>query len=146
MKIKEFLMVYAIGSIGYRFIEILWRGETHWSMGIVGGICFLCMYCIDIVAKAPILQRALYSTLCVTIVEFISGLILNIGLGMDVWDYSTLKFNLLGQISLLYSVFWYFLCIPAHYLCRIVRHRIFGALPQKKRHFPKIFERQPNIR
>lgn len=146
MKIKEFLMVYFIGSIGYRFIEILWRGETHWSMGIVGGICFLCMYGIDIRAKAPLYLRALYSAACVTAVEFVSGLILNIGLGLDVWDYSNLKFNLFGQVSLLYSVLWYFLCIPAHYLCRIVRHRIFGALPQKKRHFTKIFERQPNIR
>lgn len=34
MKKREVLTVYAIGSIGYRMIEVLWRGRTHWTMGI----------------------------------------------------------------------------------------------------------------
>ena len=147
MKIREYGVVYAIGSIGYRFIEVLWRGRTHWTMGLVGGICFLLMYILDYTLKnVRLTVKALISAVSVTTVEFFSGLLINRVFGLAVWDYSAMRFNLLGQISLLYSVLWYFLCIPAHLLCRIVRRRVFGALPAKKRHFTKIFERQPNIR
>lgn len=147
MKKRELAVVYAIGSIGYRFIEVLWRGRTHWTMGVVGGICFLLMYISDFLLKNMRLAvKALISAASVTTVEFFSGLLINRVFCLGVWDYSAMRFNLLGQISLLYSVLWYFLCIPAHLLCKIVRRRVFGALPAKERHFTKIFERQPNIR
>lgn len=147
MKFREYAVVYAIGSIGYRFIEVLWRGRTHWTMGLVGGICFLLMYISDFLLKnVRLALKALISAVNVTAVEFFSGLLINRVFCLGVWDYSGMRFNLFGQISLLYSVLWYFLCIPAHLLCRIVRRRVFGALPAKKRHFTKIFERQPNIR
>ncbi len=147
MKKRELAVVYAIGSIGYRFIEVLWRGRTHWTMGVVGGICFLFMYISDFLLKnVRLAVKALISATGVTTLEFFSGLLINRVFCLGVWDYSAMRFNLLGQISLLYSVLWYFLCIPAHLLCKIVRRRVFGALPAKERHFTKIFERQPNIR
>lgn len=147
MKKRELLTVYAIGSVGYRFIEVLWRGRTHWTMGILGGACFLIMYVTEAAQRRMRLAcRALISSLCVTTVEFFSGLLINRVFRLGVWDYSGMRFNLCGQISLVYSVLWYFLCIAAHLLCRILRRRVFGALPTAKRHFTKIFERQPNIR
>lgn len=147
MKKREVLTVYAIGSIGYRMIEVLWRGRTHWTMGICGGVCFLFIYVSELVYRRRRLAvRALISTVWVTAVEFFSGLLINRVFRLGVWDYSGMRFNLCGQISLIYSILWYFLCIPAHLLCRIIRRRVFGALPTAKRHFTKIFERQPNIR
>ena len=147
MKKREVLTVCAIGSIGYRMIEVLWRGRTHWTMGICGGVCFLFIYVYELVHRRRRLAvRALISTVWVTAVEFFSGLLINRVFRLGVWDYSGMRFNLCGQISLIYSILWYFLCIPAHLLCRIIRRRVFGALPTAKRHFTKIFERQPNIR
>ena len=147
MKKREVLTVYAIGSIGYRMIEVLWRGRTHWTMGICGGVCFLFIYVSELVHRRRRLAvRALISTVWVTAVEFFSGLLINRVFRLGVWDYSGMRFNLCGQISLIYSILWYFLCIPAHLLCRIIRRRVFGALPTAKRHFTKIFERQPNSR
>ena len=32
--------IFLIGGALYNLIEILWRGYTHWSMFIVGGLCF----------------------------------------------------------------------------------------------------------
>ena len=29
-----------IGGVVYMGIETLWRGYTHWSMGVLGGVCF----------------------------------------------------------------------------------------------------------
>lgn len=142
---KEILTVYAIGSIGYRFIEILWRGRTHWTMGVVGGICFICIYCFEYIFKrTPLFIRAFYSAVCITAIELLSGLVINNQLGLAVWDYSGMRFHFMGQICLLYSVLWYFLCIPAHSLCKLIRHRVFDALPKKKRYLTNIFERQSN--
>ena len=129
MKIKEFLHIYAIGAIAYMFIEVLWRGYTHWTMGAIGGICFTLIYLIELrLKRAHIFKRAFLSALCITSVEFLSGLIINRVLNLNVWDYSNMKFNLMGQISLVYSVLWYFLCIPALLLSKLLRHRVFGVL------------------
>ena len=40
-----------------------------------------------------------------------AGLILNVWLGLDIWDYSNLPLNLCGQICLWYSALWYVLCL-----------------------------------
>ena len=47
-------------------------------------------------------------TLGVLVLEFITGLIVNRWLGLNVWDYSDLRFNIMGQVSLLF----YFLFMP----------------------------------
>lgn len=147
MKLKEIFTVYAIGSVGYMFIEILWRGRTHWTMGILGGICFLFIYFFENKAKnlgLPI--KALVSALFVTFLEFLTGIMVNMIFKLNVWDYSNLKFNILGQISLVYSFLWYFICIPAHIMSKILKHRVFDVLPEGGLRKTKIFERQPSIR
>lgn len=127
-----FCTMYLIGSIGYRFIEILWRGHTHWTMGIVGGICMVCIYSIEQkLKKYNLAVRALFSCLCITAVEFISGLFINKVFRMNVWNYSSLPLNLMGQVCLLYSAFWYLLCIPAHLLCKIIKQHVFALLPKR---------------
>ena len=117
------------------FIEILWRGYTHWSMGIVGGVGLLSIYIVESKVKATFPIRVFISAFFIVALEFISGILLNVVFKLSIWDYSSLKYNLLGQISLFYSVLWFFLCIPAHILCRILEHRVFGALPWLKSNF-----------
>ena len=51
----EQLFVFFIGAAGYGLLEILWRGYTHWTMLICGGICFFLIYHIfDILGNTPI--------------------------------------------------------------------------------------------
>ena len=41
---REFAKNIILGLIGgalYMGIELLWRGRTHWTMGLVGGRCFV---------------------------------------------------------------------------------------------------------
>ena len=45
----------------------------------------------------------------ITVLEFITGCIVNLWLGWNVWDYSNLPLNLLGQICLPFSILWYFI-------------------------------------
>ena len=41
LKKIEYICVFLSGGIIYSFIEVAWRGYTHWSMTIAGGICFM---------------------------------------------------------------------------------------------------------
>ena len=41
VKKGELLSVFSIGAAGYSLLEILWRGNTHWTMTLAGGICFM---------------------------------------------------------------------------------------------------------
>lgn len=70
--------------------------------------------------------RSTVSALVVTVVEFISGYIVNIILKLSVWDYSAMPLNIGGQVCLLYTVFWAFLSIPAGWLYRVLREKIEG--------------------
>lgn len=110
------LILFSIGGICYAVIELLWRGRTHWSMMIAGGISFLGLSKISKRLKNSCLFiKALAGSAFITAVEFIFGLLFNIILKRKVWDYSHLPFNLCGQICALYSFFWLilsFISIP----------------------------------
>ena len=107
----KYLFLGVIGSIVYMSLEILWRGYTHWTMGMLGGICFICLGLINELLswETPLVLQMLIGSTIITILEFITGCIVNIWLGWNVWDYSNLPLNLLGQICLPFSILWYFI-------------------------------------
>jgi len=117
-----------IGGVLYLAIELLWRGYTHWTMGVVGGLCFILLGMNHkfFSSNTPLLFQAIIGTLFVTVVEFISGLILNIWLGLGIWDYSNLPFNLLGQISLPYMLLWLPLSLIAIVLYSWLRYWLYN--------------------
>ena len=109
--IAKYLFLGIIGSIIYMNLEILWRGYTHWTMGILGGICFICLGLINEILswETPLILQMFIGSIIITILEFITGCIVNIWLGWNIWDYSNLPLNLLGQICLPFSILWYFI-------------------------------------
>lgn len=112
-KKKENIILFLIGAIGYSLLEIVWRGYTHWSMTITGGICFRIINKISKLFKnKSIFKQALASATLITSVEYIVGLIVNILLKLDVWDYHKQKLNILGQICPLYVFLWFLLSFP----------------------------------
>lgn len=124
-KVIERTTVFLIGAAGYSFIEICWRGFTHWTMTLTGGLCFLLIYLTDESYEGePLLKKCLVGSLIITFFELFVGTIVNIVLKWNVWDYSSLRFNLWGQICPLYFVLWYLLCMPTLWLCRQLR-RLF---------------------
>lgn len=107
-QIYKNIIIFLIFGISYYLLEILWRGHSHWTMMIVGGICGLLIGLInEITPKMKVWHQMLLGTVIVTILEFIVGCILNIWLGLGIWNYSNLRFNILGQVSLLYSILWF---------------------------------------
>ena len=104
------IIIFLIFGISYYLLEILWRGYSHWTMIIVGGLCGLLIGLInEITPKMNTVLQMLLGSVIVTIIEFVTGYIINIKLDLNIWDYSNLKFNILGQVSLLFSVLWFFL-------------------------------------
>ena len=122
----ELLPVFALGSILYGLTEILWRGWTHWTMLLCGGICFTLMYLVS-GSGLSLVKKWLLSTCIITTVEFVAGCIVNLRLHWQVWDYSFQPFNLLGQICPRFILMWFALSIPGVALCTLL-HRLFTAV------------------
>lgn len=116
------------GAITYLLIEICWRGYTHWTMGILGGIVIVLVGLINEVTKKdlPLIIQAPMASIIITLVEYWAGYILNIQLGMNIWDYSDLPLNVDGQVCLYFSLLWMILGIVASILDDLIRWRLFG--------------------
>ena len=117
------------GGFLYYLIEVLWRGYSHPSMFVVGGICFLFIGGINNVLpwELGFLWQALIGAAVITVVEFVSGCILNLWLDLDVWDYSNLPLNLLGQICLPFCVLWILISAFGIWLDDWLRYKLFGG-------------------
>lgn len=124
-KFAEFLTVFWIGGAVYNMIEILWRGYTHWTMTITGGVCFAALYFLHVYAiRLSFFMRCVLGACAITAAEFFAGCIVNLWLGWKVWDYSNVPFNLCGQVCLLYSFLWLALCAVSAPLCRRLSVRL----------------------
>lgn len=130
----KYAILFVVGGMAYCGIELFWRGRTHWTMFIVGGICFL--FCGSINEffswDLALWKQMLICAVGVTGIEFLSGIIINIIFKLNVWDYSNLPFNVMGQISLLFSVLWFFLSAVAIVLDDYLRYWWFN---EEKPHY-----------
>lgn len=127
--IGRLLYLAAIGGSIYLLIELAWRGYTHWTMGVVGGICFVLLGSINKWAplRSSLLAQATAGTLFVTSVELIAGIILNIWLHLAVWDYSNEPLNLYGQICVPYMLLWFPLSFAAIMLYAWLNYLLFRS-------------------
>lgn len=143
-KIKVFLkylFLFILGGSSYVGIELLYRGYSHISMFVVGGCCFLFIGLINEILswETPIELQILYGLIFTLFIEFVSGCILNLWLKLDIWDYSNLPFNLLGQISLLFAILWIPIILVGILLDDYARYYLFGE--EKPRYRSWIYEK-----
>ncbi len=125
--IFKYLILGNIGGIVYVFIELLYRGFSHWTMYIVAAISFILIGLINeyISWDMKLWKQMLIGACIVTFMEFISGYIINIKLGWQVWDYSNLPFNIMGQICLPFSIIWFFISLVAIVVDDYLRYCLF---------------------
>lgn len=126
-KLLQFLILFAVGGSVYVMIELLWRGRSYPSMFVLGGICF---YLIGLINEKypwdmPLISQMFISSIIVTTLEFIFGVILNIVLKLGIWDYSQMPYNLCGQICLLFSILWFLLSAVAIVVDDLIRWKWF---------------------
>lgn len=91
----------------YCGVELLFRGRTHWTMVLVGGICFLLIGLLN--ERYPwemaLTSQMLLAAAIVTAAEFLVGMVLNVWMRLDIWNYSD-KSNGTGSVkkNLLYPI------------------------------------------
>lgn len=124
--IKHVVLFVVFGLIYYG-IEIWARGYSHPAMIAVGGICGVVVGLIneDFDFDMSLLWQMFVGAFCITVIEFVSGLILNVWLGLDIWDYSSKPFNILGIVCFENSIYWYFLSGVAIVLDDVIRWKFF---------------------
>lgn len=97
------LFQFLVGGIGYVGLEFLWRGRSHISMFLAGGVCFLILGLIERRKLSPWV-KILIGAAAITTVELLAGLLVN--RDYRVWDYRQMPFQFMGQICLGYSLLW----------------------------------------
>ena len=76
-------------------------------MVIAGGLAFVMFSVVSqYLDGRSIFLKAAVCALGVTAIEFIFGVIFNLWLKMDVWDYSYMPFHILGQICPTFTLIW----------------------------------------
>lgn len=127
-KINKYDFLFFVGATIYVVIEKLYRGYSHWTMFLLGGICFIALGLINEVISwdMPLLLQMFIGGMIITVLEFITGCVVNLWLGWNVWDYSELPFNLWGQISLFSSIVWVGLSLVGIVLDDFIRWKFFG--------------------
>lgn len=120
-EIRTHILIFSVGCVFYYLAEMLYRMHSHFTMAILGGICAIVIYRINkALYNESVITKAFLCAVAITILEFITGVILNIILDMKIWDYTDRMFNILGQICPLFSLFWFLISIPALYFCSYV--------------------------
>lgn len=125
MKLSQYFFSFLMGYFIYSMIEIINRGYTHWTMSLTGGFILALLYSLNGRNGMTLLKSCFIGAFCITAAEFAVGIFDNVIMHWNVWDYSDMPYNFMGQICPLFSFYWFILCIPAYFLCRLIRRR-FG--------------------
>lgn len=124
---KDLVLIFFMGAL-YLVLEGIWRGWTNISMVVVGGVCG---YLVGQLNERPAFynqqmwMQCLLGTIIVLLVEFVSGMILNVYFHLGIWDYSDVWGNIYGQICIPYAFLWFLLMPLAIYMDDYLRHRFF---------------------
>lgn len=122
-------ILFVFGGLVYFGLEVLFRGHSHWTMFALGGFLFLILGELNeglLEWDTPLIWQGIIGSAIVTGAELATGMILNVWLGLGVWDYSGMPLNYKGQICLPFSILWIFVSIAAVVLDDWLRYWLFG--------------------
>lgn len=105
----ERMTMFCLGGGGYLAVELAWRGSTHWTMFLAGGIS-LCLLQALARKPFPLALAAGMGAAGVSTVELAVGAICREFLHLKVWDYSREWGNLAGLVCPRYTFYWFVLC------------------------------------
>lgn len=123
----KYLTLFLTGGMIYYYLEIFTRGYSHFSMIICGGLAMiLCGGLNQVFDNISIISQMVFSSLIITVLEFVTGYIVNIMLKINVWSYSYMPYNFMGQVCLIYSILWMFLSLVIIFVDDGIRHFLYG--------------------
>ena len=130
MKIWKTSVLFYLGGTVYMTLEFLWRGKSHGSMFLAGGLCFLLIgHLGEVEPKLPLILRAPVGAAIITMVELGVGLVAN--RSYAVWDYRDQPGNFLGQICPVFSALWIPLSLVAIGLYHLLDKKIPTAVVKR---------------
>ena len=104
-------------------LEFLWRGRSHGSMFLLGGLCFLLVGAgAAKFSKIPVPVRPILGAGVITGLELITGLLVN--RDYTVWDYRDQLFQFQGQICLAFSLLWMPVSLMAMELYAVTKKKL----------------------
>ena len=113
MRFWKACVLFYLGGGSYMALEFLWRGRSHGSMFLLGGLCFLLIGELGKLLKAiPLAVQLVLFSAMITFLELLTGFLVNGS--YSVWDYRQVAYNYRGQICLTFSLLW----IPVSLLAR----------------------------
>ena len=113
MRFWKACVLFYLGGGSYMALEFLWRGRSHGSMFVLGGLCFLLIGQLGKLLKGiPLAVQLLLFSALITFLELLTGLAVNGDYA--VWDYRAASYNYRGQICLCFSLLW----IPVSLMAR----------------------------
>lgn len=129
-KVPYMAILWLSGGLLYYYMEIFIRGYSHISMIVCAGVCFLILGKIgeQRICKRKAIghgETAIIGALLISTIELATGIVVNIVLELNVWDYSKQRYNLFGQICPTYTCLWGVISIPAVYLYMLIKTKIF---------------------
>ena len=126
-RLKQLFLFYFGGST-YCTFEVFVRQRSHWSMFLLGGIIFIIIGSINEIWgwKTDLIKQIIIGDIITTIGEFFTGCIVNLWLGWNVWNYSNLPGNVLGQICPQFILLWVPLVILAIIVDDVIRWKFYN--------------------
>jgi hypothetical protein len=112
-------------------------------MFFVGGLCGVLVGLLNQhprFYRARVITQSAIGALIVLAVELIAGVVLNVWLGLAVWDYTGMPGNIMGQICVQYGLLWLLLMPFAIWLEDTARWLIYSwdKLLDRNRYKPPI--------
>ena len=124
--LKGFILFY-IGGSAYMALEFLWRGRSHGSMFLLGGLCFLLVGGrISRLNRISLPLRAVLGSCVITTLELGAGFVFN--RNYQVWDYRNQVGQVAGQICLPYFLLWIPVSLIAMKLYAVASRKLDHAI------------------
>ena len=113
------MLLWTWGGTVYFLMEVVYKTATgnperiSWTMLLLAILLSIPLerFGAELPWEMPLVLQAAICTVAITVTELLAGLILNVWLGLGVWDYSHLPLNLWGQICLQFALIWWGLCL-----------------------------------
>lgn len=141
-QLSKYLYLFWFGGSTYVTVEVLWRERSSWTMGVLGGLLFILIGLLNQIWSwdFDLVWQVLIGDLIALIGEFVTGCIINLWLGWNIWDYSNLKFSLFGQVCPQFALLWIPLVLLAIILDDWIRWKFYHERKPKYKVFGKVIE------
>ena len=119
----------------YFFIEVIWKTShgrpemISWTMLLLAIILAVPLerFGAELPWEMPLMVQSAVCGVAITVVEFVAGLIINVWLGMGVWDYSAMPGNIMGQVCPQFLAMWMILAAVGIVMLDWMRYTVEGG-------------------